>query len=391
MKLSNWQQFLAAFAVVFVIAFVSLGVDWKPRPPPTSYMEAPGIHTPHEVRRISLGNEINAVAFNPDGSLLAVISYWGSEVTVFDTSTWDTKASFSRGKVGYSGNSLALLPDGSLLFTATPTAFVVPRNRRLAPDFGFGPSERYALEKRNISEPDQVDHLPHLAGVTTAEVQGLHTGYIFATSADGRLVAASNVSGVPVFDTRTGALLKLLVISEGEVLRPTRVTSLAFSADKKLLAVGTIFGSIQLYDTTSWTVLRTIPSDAEKDYRIAALAFSPDGRLLAAGRSKDLNLSNPSAAGVELWRVEDGGKIADLVAGTYQLRGKTNEAAVFSLAWSGDYLAVGDEITFHLWHIANGKTTPLIESSMRYGTLSLAFSSRGLLAAAENRDLVVYQ
>ncbi len=59
------------------------------------------------------------------------------------------------------------------------------------------------------------------------------------------------------------------------------VLSVAFSPDGRYLAAGTGGGSsVQLIDTTTWAVARTL--EGHTDW-VFSVAFSPDGRLPASG------------------------------------------------------------------------------------------------------------
>ena len=72
------------------------------------------------------------------------------------------------------------------------------------------------------------------------------------------------------------------------------VGCLAYSADGKLLASGSIDGVIKLWDVAASKERATVKGDAVSVY---SLAFSPDGKLLAAGGS---------TGAVKLWDVAAG-------------------------------------------------------------------------------------
>ena len=75
-------------------------------------------NAPHEVRRLKAEGSGNAIAWNTDGSRLAALS--GPNVRVWDAKTWKVVSEFQNPGASTANNSLAFLPDGSILTTPKP-------------------------------------------------------------------------------------------------------------------------------------------------------------------------------------------------------------------------------------------------------------------------------
>ena len=110
------------------------------------------------------------------------------------------------------------------------------------------------------------------------------------------------------------------------------VASVVFSPDGRYLAVGTHGGSsVQLIDTSSWQVIRTLEGHT---WGVNSVAFSPDGRLLASGSFDGT---------IRLWDVATGQEVRTLPGHTDW---------VWSVAFSpdGKLLASGSsDETIKLW------------------------------------------
>jgi WD40 repeat protein len=114
------------------------------------------------------------------------------------------------------------------------------------------------------------------------------------------------------------------------------VASVVFSPDGRYLAVGPWGGSsVQLIDTSSWQVIRTLEGHTSG---VTSVAFSPDGKLLASGSRDDT---------IKLWDVATGREV-------HTLRGHT--WCVTSVAFSPDRKLLASssaDWTIKLWDISD--------------------------------------
>ena len=98
-------------------------------------------------------------------------------------------------------------------------------------------------------------------------------------------------------------------IQEGRVFvrvdpTPTRINSLAFSKDGKLLAAAKDYGRIVVWDVTSKSVLCVIDTGFT---RVGLVAISPDSHFVAA--------TQLIGGGIRIWQVPDGKQVSSIDAG----------------------------------------------------------------------------
>src|SRR6185437_12955734 len=150
--------------------------------------------------------------------------------------------------------------------------------------------------------------------------------------------------------------------------------NLAFSADGSLLATGE-HGSLQIWSVATGKLLHNATANL---HRIQALAFSRDRKQLAIGGDSDSDEDQ-----VDIWNVETGKKVRSL---------KGNSHNVYSVAWSpdGSMLAVsasgkewrsrgGQQII--LWNVA---AETIIKQIPAAGVSRVLFSPHGNTIAWES-------
>jgi len=117
---------------------------------------------------------------------------------------------------------------------------------------------------------------------------------------------------------------------------PTRINSLAFSRDERLLAAGKDYGRLVVWDLTSSRIFCTIDTALGS---VGSLAISPDNEFIAAAAA-----SGPS---IREWHIPDGRLVSTF---------DNSEANVFRLIYSRDasLLVVGSAST-EVFDTASGK------------------------------------
>jgi RNA polymerase sigma factor (sigma-70 family) len=162
----------------------------------------------------------------------------------------------------------------------------------------------------------------------------------------------------------TGALIRL---GTGRFRHAFTLRGLAYSPDHKIIASGSLKGTIRLWDAETGQELRVLSGHTGA---AASLAFSPDGKTLASG-SWDRS--------IRLWEVASGKEIR---------RMDGHEAGVVSIAFSPDgkkLLSGSSDRTARLWDAENGQE--LVQLQGHEGEVnSAAFSHDGKLVATGSTD-----
>jgi WD40 repeat protein len=198
-------------------------------------------------------------------------------------------------------------------------------------------------------------------------------------SADGRVVAMGTSNGaVKVFDADTGRQLRLLIIGSA-------VDSVAFSPDGTVLALGSDDGIIRLIDTKSWCEREQIDNSDMTE----GIAFSPDGSLLAAATFGRVRLWNVATA-AELRRFQ----VRPATPPTVFADVGERQAQLWRMAWrvafspDGTLLASGSSSAVQLWNPTTGQEVASSPSNGQVG--SLHFSADGQWVVWGNdRDEIV--
>jgi WD40 repeat protein len=208
-------------------------------------------------------------------------------------------------------------------------------------------------------------------------------------SPDGKLLAGSARpldSPVSIWETATGRLLRTLSMDrEVKEINRDQITdmnapslardfrsnlrSVAFSPDSKLMASGTWWGEINLWDIATGDVLKTLGRHRKT---VNCVAFSPDGKLLASGSSDQT---------IKIWDLATGRCLRTLnnlevikkripdIYNRYNKRILPSIGVVSFLAFSpdGNFLASGGGIgSLVTWQVKTGG----IFSAMGFGGFS---------------------
>lgn len=190
-----------------------------------------------------------------------------------------------------------------------------------------------------------------------------------AYSPDGKLLAVGGYREVRLLDPQTGKTIRQLNGAIGTV------RSVAFSRDGRWLAAGGGLcqrrGEIQLWDLQSDTLARTMTGHHDCIYSVA---FSPDGKLLASGSYDKL---------IKLWDPSTGKELRTL---------KDHIDAVFAVAFSpdGKWLASGSQDnSVKIWDVATGERLYTLSDPVD-GISCITFSPSGKKIAAAGYDMRIY-
>jgi WD40 repeat protein len=237
------------------------------------------------------GSWTTAVAFSPDGKLLAS----GSEDKGVKTWRVDTGegATTSFLSLDYEAWGVDYSPDGDRIAVSCSDRMLRLWNARTG-----------ALERVILTEPWEVGSV------------------LF--SPDGMEIQAGSQLTNPSWSVATGELLRPDPMSQENGSTCSQYDREALSPGGSMIASTGADGPIDLRRRDTREVIRTFTDPEEPDW-VASLVFSPDGRVLAAGYD---------GFRVRLWEVETGKRLQLL---------RTHEDSISSLAFSpdGGLLAVG--------------------------------------------------
>lgn len=287
------------------------------------------------VRRVDAA----AVAFSPDGRLLAESAY--DEVALWDVATLKRVKSFE----GHAGgvHALAFAPDGGTLATAGEDGALRLWEARTgqisATIMGHTDAVRalaFSPDGKTLATAgaDRTVRLWDLARRQEEPVtlRGHESHILFAAfSPDGQLFATGgNDMRVKVWETSGGREVATL---QGP---PDAFSSGAFSPDGRLLATGGHDNRVRLWDVGAAKEIKTFGGHG---HRVTAVAYSYDGRLLATGGADHA---------VKLWEVASGREL--LTIGDLP-----GPPAALAFSRDGSTLSSYDGLGVRVWDVADGR------------------------------------
>jgi len=284
-------------------------------------------------------DEVNSVAFSPDGRTLASASD-DNTIKLWDAQTGQLKQTLS----GHSDHvqSVTFSPDG-----------------------------------KTLASGDSADSVKLWEVQTGALRQSLsgHTNIVYsvAFSPDGKILASGAGDNTKLWEIRTGALMLTLTSN-------ARIYEAAFSPDGKLLAGACDDKSIKLWNAHTGELKRVLSGHVNS---VNSVAFSPDGKTLASA-SADTT--------VKLWDPQTG-------ALKQTLTGLHSWANSVAFSPDGETVAAGSSAPgptgspgrnqgVTLWEVKTGALKQTL-TGHDDGVVSIAFSPDGRTLASGSNDKTV--
>jgi len=357
----------------------------QPAPPPSSNLTA--TLTGH-------CGVVNAVAFSPDGRLLASGS---ADRTVILWDVADPAHPAQRATLAHPRPGMGTSRRGSNAGGVRAVGFS-PDGRLLA----SGSADR-TVALWDVADPAHPDQRAMLAGASGSRRAGLRSGAM-GFSPDGRLLACGAGGKMVVLwdvaDPAHPAQRAVLAHRYGLYLT-AHVLAVGFSPDGRLLATGAgpARNAVVLWDVADpghpaqITIIRRrfkrTGTNVNEASTVTAVAFSPDGRLLAtgSGQTNANQYGSGSFGAVVVWDVTDPAhpvQTATLRAGGVWVR-----AVAFSS--DGRVLASGKGATVILWDVTDPVHPAATATLTGHGgeVRGVAFSPAGQLLASCGTDKTV--